>query len=409
MKTLKHFLFSLVILSMGIAQLDAMKRQLEDPEYAQAYKKQNTGQRETHPVINPDLVFGPNDPDYYAIIAQELNNLDAIITSNIGNRVEVDFSKDYNVLETASMSYKCFAAIIGVAENCTRSNLLTRIYSPRKIAPITYALLATKIHTICNRMKLDASTIKPAIRLIPVSGDFNANADPKTKIISFPVNFIKLMVWHEGSKQYHKTEGLFDAIIAHELAHVFHQHSLLFGGMENELEADRTGALSLQFPENMKAVNILGLASALFYSTYSKCNLHLLSEDAFFITCVISSSLIKRYPSLGALGNCTTDGHMGYNIHKALEIIKKTEYPQLYPRDAAHRKQLDQQDRQIICSLIYDELLLCCMQCIQTGPLPETVTSLDMYSLWEGSYPGPQRRNAAIQALIQEKEIKESL
>ena len=191
------------------------------------------------------------------------------------------------------------------------------------------------------------------------------------------------------------------------MAHIFHNHqhgqrvisSVVSSGydpnrFEKEFEADRTGAQCLQSTNNMiSATLIIPIANELFPSLAIYSDLHLADEEKFSIVCAISSALIKTYPDLGTLGDCSTHTQFAHNINKAAEVIKNTQYSEKYTFFSPKIKKLEPCDQQNICSLIYNQLVT---RCIETEPLPGNYK----IRLEPETHPVPGERKAAILALM---------
>ena len=141
MKTLRHFLLSLVVISTGIAQLDAMKRQLEDPEYAQAYK----------------LNF----------LKEHLDE----VNENAEPRLS-DFG----------MWYK--PQLKGIK--------LTEDVNAQMIAPTIYQLLSSKIHTIGKCLGVNVLTINIFL-ILDERPEVNALAIPIKRQLTIHSGLLKLM------------------------------------------------------------------------------------------------------------------------------------------------------------------------------------------------------------------------
>lgn len=394
MKTSKLFLLSLVVVvvaSTGVAQLEAMKRAEPDSGFDVIGRIEETqASSDTQKIINPGLNFVPNDPDYYAIIEQELDALKVYLAEINKNAEWVTTDDDDDCL--FPFSYQPQLEEIPFTEN----------NDAKEKAPTTYKLISEKMHKIGKKMGVDSSAIKIFINIDELNGPvINAAATTAKKEISFHVGLIKLMVWLEGSDQYYQTEGLLDAVIAHELAHIFHGHQ--HNNHENikqEFEADKTGAQCIKITRNMISSNlIIELANELFPSLGLYSNLYLNKEETFSVVCILSSALIKQHPNLEALGNCATHKQFAHNVNRAVEVIKNTEYSTKYSFWSDETKKLEECDLQSICSLIYDQLVA---RCLKADLLPENYKQS-----WEKpTHPCPRERKDAILAFIQEKEEK---
>ncbi len=307
--------------------------------------------------VNADLTFEPHNKTYFQTIAHELDAL----CNRFGNKSLISLS---NNLETQSL------------------------------APTLCPLLINKIQTIATRMNLDISTINVGIK--PMTDDisdlFNAHAQTKVCVtvykeckirksdgtiletktdhnISSLFNLvlneetILLLAWHEGDSAYASTEKLLDGVIAHELGHIYHQHTQ--SKAQYEHEADAIGSQCLVHPKNLiNSVDMLYLAGNLFTCLRGNASKlgNLTREKSQAMLHIIAHTLMNNIDSLGTLGMSTSHTQFASEINHAIQkAIERIESKHAYGND------------QIVISLLYDELKDKCL-----NPLPSEGTEVEV-------------------------------
>lgn len=302
--------------------------------------------------VNPDIAFLPHNTDFYKKISQEIGSLTC-----------------------------CSANQKNIA--------LTGNEKAQKLAPTLYALLTKKVSTIAQRMGLDLSTVKICIQPTEYGSKsvFNAHAQTsvlvqvtKTQLVRSDGVVLDSKTDHETIFNHNLTlnaeslilllfndahnssqeESLLDGVIAHELAHIFHNHCEC--SIACEFEADATGAKSLLNQHNLiNAVDLLYLAGNVYtYLHAYKSTLRLNDADILAMITIVTNSLFKKNNSLGSFSECST--HAAFS-HKAQRALSKA-IERIKSRN-------DYSDQQVMTSLLYDELLDAC----QT-PLPEEGSDL---------------------------------
>lgn len=380
MKILKHFLLSLVLVTTGITPVDAMKRAQPDSSFdAGATEPVEKKARLASQAIHPEVQFTAYDPEYFALINEELKNLESFLNLiNSNDRYLNGNSVDTTSLEITSSDYI------------------------KSLVPMLYQLLTSKINLMAQRMHIDALTFKISITFNePIEGVINASGNFQKHEVLFSNKLLKLFVWHEGSNDYSAREGLLDATIGHELAHIIYQHE--YSCIVHEYLADQTSANHLEYPIHMISSNFIVSLTATFLSSLLQYgNVYLNKDDKLSIACIVSSALIKKYPDLAALGNCSLVEFV-FNVNSAISAIHNLAYSKKYSSYAlVTGKQLDEADKRHMCSRIYEQLVACC---IQPKPLPDGRSHISGII----SHPSPCKRKAHIMGLFEEKNCKQSL
>ncbi len=292
--------------------------------------------------INTDLTLEPCNIRYYQTTTQELTKLFNIL----GRQKAVELSNNNDAF----------------------------LY-----APTIHKLLHAKVTTIATRMGLDPATITICIQPIPndQKGLFNAHAQ-QMRSISVNIEIIKdqngsilskkiighnvlsssrltvneetlrLLLWLEGNNQYEHSEGLLDGVLAHELGHIYHQHTDC--NVTNEFQADATGGRNLSIPQNViNSVDMLYFAGNLFASLVScKQHLPIVNDGLLEVLQIIIKTLFKNVGGIGSLSMSSSHNQFSNEIHRAVcHAVERV----------VNRKVRDQLT---IVSLLYDELKGCC-------------------------------------------------
>ncbi len=364
-------------------------------------------------VINQELKTKPHDSSYYHIILQELNALEA-----------------------------CF---------CTTETIsLTTNTRARSIAPHVFHLIANKAKKIADRMGVDMNTVQICIE--PTAQDvksaFNAHAQTSLQLtvtkktvtetvventirnntvidskvvetkttehvshdllqshkLSINAESLKFFAWHEGHSQYDQIEGLFDGVIAHELAHIFHNHSEC--SIECECQADATGAKNLHinpYEKLIGAIDILYFAGNLFSALKSQQSLLRLDNATIFNTVnAITSSLVHQVKDFGHLSQCSSHTQFACKMQRAIGKALQ--------RIASHRAF---GNKNITASLLYDELKDCCQTPLDSNDgIHEIACKLSdnqmaLYS--QLTHPDPQTRRVRLALALNQPDVQLSL
>lgn len=284
------------------------------------------------------------------------------------------------------------------------------------IAPTLHNIINTKMTAIAQRMNLDVSTTKIGIKFTDqdTTEAYNAHAQTKKTIslvktslvrsdgvilnskvdanVSHSFNLVLneetvlLLAWYEATGDYASKDGLLDAVIGHELGHIYHKH------MDNnpacEYEADLAGARCIKNPANMiRVTDLLSLTGNLFVAiNSSRSTLAIQMDDIYEIINVVTRSLMVNLAWLGYLGFCST--------HTELAIKVQTAIAKAVTRVQLHHAQ---GDKKVIASLLYDELKNACQTKPATPSSEEYFKFAKMETVTEITHPAPlDRRNTLV-------------
>lgn len=306
--------------------------------------------------INDELKTQAYDPYWYETISKELGRLVYVF----GNNGHISFAK-LPVQQQAPTLYKFLKQKIDTVIKQAHVPIPTLTIcikpfdqSKPEHAYNAHAQTCIQKQICCRQLvRSDGKVLKTSVK-------------EKTTAfhdIVFNEETIRLIAWHEGTDKLPLKEGIFDGIIAHELAHIVCNHD--GSTIQNELEADSMGSTFINNRSYVFDASTMLLAAGALYGMLlenkTKCSFG--QKDLLQVTQIIISSLTKQVAHLGFISDSPTHvdvyTRIAHSLHKAYERIQTTH---------------SGASAGIHLSLIYDELKEICQSRTFTSNVQITCT-----------------------------------